>query len=147
MHLAVEIAIENDAVEVAALRNAVDNHLARRWANDPPNLVTEKGSLFAMRNASVYLVREECRIIATFTLTAKKPWAIDKSYFCPSKKPLYLLAMAVAPDRQRAGVGRQVLKLACKTARESGSDAIRLDAFDKESGAGEFYRKCGFTLK
>ena len=26
-----------------------------------------------------------------------------------------------------------------------GRDAIRLDAFDCAAGAGEFYRKCGFT--
>ena len=28
---------------------------------------------------------------------------------------------------------------------ETGYDAIRLDSYDCAAGAGEFYRKCGFT--
>jgi ribosomal protein S18 acetylase RimI-like enzyme len=52
--------------------------------------------------------------------------------------------MAVHPDRQCKGVGRLCIEQACRIAKEWPGDAIRLDAFDAEAGAGEFYRKCGF---
>jgi ribosomal protein S18 acetylase RimI-like enzyme len=64
--------------------------------------------------------------------------------FSPSQRPLYLTTMAVGPDRQRKGLGRLCIDAACRIAREWPADAIRLDAWDAEAGAGGFYRKCGF---
>ena len=52
--------------------------------------------------------------------------------------------MAVAPQMQRKGIGRQLLTAAITTARAWPADAIRLDAYDAEAGAGPFYAKCGF---
>jgi GNAT superfamily N-acetyltransferase len=84
-------------------------------------------------------------IIGTLTLQTKKPWAIDASYFKPCPKALYLINMAVAPDRQRSGVGRALLAEALVVARAFPADTIRLDAYDAPAGAGGFYRKCGYT--
>ena len=64
--------------------------------------------------------------------------------FSRSKRPLYRTAMAVLPGEQRKGVGRQCLDEARKIAAEWPSDAIRLDAYDADAGAGGFYLKCGF---
>jgi GNAT superfamily N-acetyltransferase len=50
----------------------------------------------------------------------------------------------VAPAHQRTGVGRALLAEAARIAAAWPADAIRLDAFDAESGAGDFYAKCGF---
>ena len=105
--------------------------------------MTEKGVLFAMRNSGVCCAYGN-RLIATLTLAAKKPWAIDTKYFNVSKRPLYLTAMAVSPGAQRKGVGRLCVEEVRRIAAEWPCDAIRLDAFDAEAGAGEFYRKCGF---
>jgi GNAT superfamily N-acetyltransferase len=88
--------------------------------------------------------RRRSTIIATLTLATKKPWAIDKSYFAPSKRPLYLTAMAVRPDLQRQGIGSYCLDEAKRIAQAWPADAIRLDAYDSVAGAGEFYAKCGF---
>jgi len=74
----------------------------------------------------------------------KKPWAIDVSYFTPAKKPLYRSHMAVIPALQRQGIGSMLLKEAVKQARAWPADAIRLDAFDADAGAGAFYANCGF---
>jgi GNAT superfamily N-acetyltransferase len=52
--------------------------------------------------------------------------------------------MAVHPEMQRKGVGRQLLEKARSMAKDWPSDALRLDAYDTESGAGGFYAKCGF---
>ena len=73
------------------------------------------------------------------------PRKLVRADFSPSKRPLYLTAMAVSPDEQRKGVGRMCIEEAQRIARESGFQVIRLDAFDCAAGAGDFYRKCGFT--
>jgi GNAT superfamily N-acetyltransferase len=52
--------------------------------------------------------------------------------------------MAVSPDKQRKGVGRLSIDQTRRIARKWPSDAIGLDAWDAEAGAGEFHRKRGF---
>ena len=52
--------------------------------------------------------------------------------------------MAVAPDLQRQGIGRALVREGVAVAREWPSHAIRLDAYDAMAGAGGFYLKCGF---
>jgi GNAT superfamily N-acetyltransferase len=100
--------------------------------------------LFGMRHSRVVIARKGKGIVGTFRLAAKKPWAIDVSYFAAAKKPLYLTHMAVIPTLQRQGIGSRLLREAMKQAREWPADAIRLDAFDADAGAGGFYAKCGF---
>jgi GNAT superfamily N-acetyltransferase len=78
------------------------------------------------------------------TLATKKPWAIELTYFSPVPKALYLHAMAVAPELQRQGIGRELVRRAVAFARAWPSQAIRLDAYDAPAGAGGFYAKCGF---
>jgi GNAT superfamily N-acetyltransferase len=97
-----------------------------------------------MRHSKVFIARDQTEIIATLQLATKKPWAIDMSYFSPRRKSLYLLAMAVAPEKQRQGIGADCLKQAKQIAQEWPSDAIRLDAFDADAGAGPFYARCGW---
>jgi GNAT superfamily N-acetyltransferase len=107
--------------------------------------VTEKGVLYAMRMGRVYVARDgRTTIIGTLTLAAARPWAIDKKYFSKCQRPLYLLAMAVAPDRQRRGVGRAMLEDVKRVVKARPGDAIRLDAYDLPGGGGEFYAKCGY---
>jgi ribosomal protein S18 acetylase RimI-like enzyme len=38
-----------------------------------------------------------------------------------------------------------LLKEAVQLVRTAGGEAVRLDAYDADAGAGEFYEKCGFT--
>jgi GNAT superfamily N-acetyltransferase len=97
-----------------------------------------------MRHSRVVVARRGKTIVGTLRLTAKKPWAIDVDYFTPVKKPLYLISMAVTPASQRQGIGRLLIEEAVKQAREWPADAIRLDAYDANAGAGAFYTKCGF---
>jgi GNAT superfamily N-acetyltransferase len=97
-----------------------------------------------MKRPGVYVAWHDRRIVATLTLQTKKPWAIDRTYFAEVKRPLYLLSMAVAVDLHRQGIGRQCLDETRGIARRWPADAICLDAYDAEAGAGEFYRKCGF---
>jgi len=145
MKITFAIATQGDAIELAALHTAVADELTRRYGRGPwSSRTTEKGVLFGMRHVSVIIARSGRRIVGTLHLPTKKPWAIDVSYFTPVKKALYLISMAVLPEMQRQGIGRMLIEEAVKQAREWPANAIRLDAFDAEAGAGAFYAKCGF---
>jgi len=96
-----------------------------------------------MRTSHVLVACEDTEIVGTLRLATKKPWAIDTSYFTKCRRPLYLVGMAVAPAKQRKGIGRSCLEEASRFARTWPADAIRLDAFD--AGAGGFYARCGYT--
>ena len=52
--------------------------------------------------------------------------------------------MAVAPDLQRQGIGRRIVREAIAVATAWPSQSIRLDAYDSPAGAGEFYARCDF---
>jgi GNAT superfamily N-acetyltransferase len=140
------LAAEADAAAIAALRNAVATDLTRRfgighWSSQS----TERGVRSSMKRESVYVVRDERGIVATLTLVTKKPWAIDRRYFTPVRQPLYLTSMAVVPERQGSGIGRTCLAEAVHVCRNWPAQTLCLDAYDTEAGAGDFYRKCGFT--
>ena len=98
-----------------------------------------------MRTSQVFVARAGAEIVATLRLATRKPWAIDTAYFAECHRPLYLLAMAVTPDRQRQGVGKKCLEEVKRIARAWPADAIRLDAYDAEAGAGHFYARCGYS--
>ena len=140
------IADSGDAPAVAALLTAVAGELtALHGIGHWSSTITDKNVRASMKRASVFVVRDGEGIAATLTLATRKPWAIDRQYFTPVDRPLYLIAMAVAPDRQRTGLGRACVAEAVEVCRDWPADALRLDAYDTAAGAGEFYRKCGFT--
>ena len=145
MRLVLESATVDDAPALAALRTAVAEHLTLQYGKGPwSSASSEKGVLHHMRTSRVCVARSEQGLIASLSLATKKPWAIDKTYFSACRRPLYLTDMAVKPDLQRSGIGRLCLEEAQRITREWPADAIRLDAFDAEAGAGDFYRKCGY---
>ena len=135
-----------DAAAIATVRIAAADRLTCEFGEGHWSAHTNEASVLRdMKASRVLAVRDAGEIIGTLTLQTKKPWAIDVSYFTPCAKPLYLINMAVSPDRQRAGVGRALLAEALAAARAFPADAIRLDAYDSVVGAGGFYRKCGYT--
>lgn len=143
--LTIATATPEDARDVAAVRNAAAERLTREHGRGHwSGFTTEDGVLRGINSSRVLVARAGGVIVGTLRLATKKPWAIDVAYFANSKRPLYLVDMAVAPDAQREGVGRQLLEAAEKTARGWNADAIRLDAYDHAAGAGPFYKKCGF---
>ena len=134
-----------DAASLAALHTAVANHLTDLHGRGPWSPATsEKGVLYAMRTSQVFVARLDTEMVGTLRLATKKPWAIDTSYFSLCRKPVYLLAMAVTPAKQRQGIGRQCLQAAKRIAKAWPADAIRLDSYDAKAGAGGFYASCGW---
>ena len=145
MRIQMSIATVDDLLPIVALRTAVAARLTAQfgsglWSRCP----TERGVRFEMRTSKVFVARHSERLAATLRLATKKPWAIDLQYFRACGRPLYLLAMAVTPELQGRGIGQQCLKTAVEIGRGWPADAIRLDAYDANAGAGPFYEKCGF---
>lgn len=146
MHLRFQPATVGDALALAALHTTVANHLTKLHGRGSwSTRTTDKGVLHAMRTGRVFVARQGAEIVGTLRLTTKKPWAIDTSYFSPCRKPLYLVAMAVTPAKQRQGIGSHCLEHAKRAAESWPADAIRLDAYDADAGAGRFYANNGFT--
>ena len=145
MRLTFRDATLKDVPGIAALHNAAAGALTERFGGGHwSSLVTERGTASSQRHARVRVGRSGRRILTVLRLATKKPWAIDVAYFTPVKRPLYLTGMTVAITHQRQGLGRLALEDAVAVARQWPADAIRLDAFDADAGAGTFYAKCGF---
>jgi GNAT superfamily N-acetyltransferase len=145
MRLTFRDATLKDIPVIAALHNAAAGALTARFGEGHwSSLVTERGTAASQRHACVRVGKSGKRILTVLRLATKKPWAIDVSYFSPVKRPLYLTGMSVAVTHQGQGLGRLALEDAIAVAREWPADAIRLDAYDGDAGAGPFYAKCGF---
>jgi len=151
MSLSFAIATEADAGAIAAMRNAAAEQLARKYGpGNWASLATERSVLLhnfmRPKFQRTLIAHDGPNLVATLCLQTKKPWAIDTKYFTSVSKALYLISMAVHPDWQGKGVGRLILKEAENIARNWPSNAIRLDAWDADAGAGPFYAKCGFRV-
>jgi GNAT superfamily N-acetyltransferase len=145
MNLSFRIATTDDVPAVAMLRAAVAADLTRRHGHGHWSATaTEASVLRDVVSSRVLLARQGDQAIGTLRLATKKPWAIDPAYFSPCKRALYLTDMAVLPDFQGRGIGRDCLEEARAVAAKWPADAIRLDAYDGPAGAGAFYAKCGF---
>lgn len=148
MKLAFSIATPSDAPEIAAMRNSVAEHLTKGYGiGHWSSMTNERGVQLGISNTSkVLMAHQGKKLLGVLTLAQKKPWAIDVAYFTTVKKrALYLLAMAVDPAYQKRGIGTLLIEEAKKLATEWPAEAIRLDAYNAEAGAGDFYRKCGFN--
>jgi len=139
-------ATADDAAALVHLHLDVAHELTARygeghWSRCP----TEKAILHRIADSRVIIARDATdRIMGTLELATKKPWAIDRAYFTPVKRPIYLLNMAVDVSMQRRGIGRKLLAEAERVARAWPAQSICLDAYDTPAGAGRFYARCGY---
>lgn len=133
-----------DAAAIAGLQNAAAGALTALYGEGHWSSLVSERSVPAQGNARVRVGRAGKRIYTVLRLATRKPWAIDVAYFTPVRRPLYLTGMAVSVAHQRQGLGRQALEDAIAVARAWSADALRLDAYDAQAGAGAFYAKCGF---
>lgn len=145
MQLSFTLAGPSEGAALAELRSTAARDLTQRygeghWSIEP----SERGAVGDLRHAEVWVAREGQLVVGTYRLAIKKPWAIDLTYFTQCRRPIYLTNMAVYPEFQRRGIGRECLEHAVERVRRWPADAIRLDAYDAAAGAGGFYDRCGF---
>jgi ribosomal protein S18 acetylase RimI-like enzyme len=144
--LAFRIATPDDVAGIFALRSAVAQDLTARFGRGHwSSTGSEKGVLRGMKTSRVCVALRDGSIVGMLRLSTTKPWSIDISYFTPCTRPLYLTDMAVHPTAQHRGVGRACIEESRRIGIEWPADAIRLDAYAGEVGAGAFYKRCGFT--
>jgi GNAT superfamily N-acetyltransferase len=137
-----------DIPPLVSLHNAAAAALTSRFGQGPWSAqVNERHIELSLRHARLRVGVARGRVRTVLRLATKKPWAIDVAYFTPVKRPLYLTGMAVAVRHQGAGLGRLAMEDARETAMRWPADAIRLDAYDADAGAGAFYAKCGFAAR
>lgn len=136
----------DDAAAVAAVRVAAADQLTRDFGDGHWSSHTNDAAVLRdLKMSAVLVAREQGAVVGTLTLQTRKPWAIDTEYFTPCKTALYLINMAVTPERQRVGIGRALLAEALIVARACPVDALRLDTYDGPAGSAGFYRRCGYT--
>ena len=142
----IDLATTADIAGIVAVRvNAAEDLTERFGGGHWSGHATERGVALDVRQGKVLVARRSSKVLATLKLATKKPWAIDLSYFKSARRPWYLTNMAVDPVHQGKGIGKRCILEAARLVVEWGGDALRLDAYDAEAGAGEFYLKCGFT--
>ena len=146
LHVKLQPAPTEDAESIAALRNAVSDDLTFKHGRGPwTAYATTAGVLSDLREALLLVALHRGEIVASLKLSTQKPLSIDLSYFPKFARPYYLTAMAIAPDKQRQGIGRACLEQAAALARRKKAGAIFLDTFaHPTAGAGPFYAKCGY---
>ncbi|HEX6314625.1 MAG TPA: GNAT family N-acetyltransferase [Gemmatimonadaceae bacterium] len=146
VRVSIDIATEADIPAIVAVRvNAAEDLTARFGGGHWSGHATERGVAWDLRQGTVLVARRGKSVVGTLKLGKRKPWAIDASYFSPSARPWYLTNMAIDPRHQRLGIGRRAVEKALRLVREWQGDAVRLDAYDADAGAGGFYEKCGFV--
>lgn len=147
MPLLFAAATKADAAAISAVRMAAARELTARFGAGTWSFAAEsEASVQAeIHSSTVLFARDEGVVVGTLRLATRNPWLGRTDFFTPCDRPIFLTSMAVMPKRQRQGVGRQLLGEARRLAMEMGGEALRLDSYDGPAGAGEFYRKCGFT--
>ena len=145
IRLSFVVATATEASLVAVLRGRAAHDLTMRygpghWSGE----ATASGVVAGMMDSRIVIARAGAVVVATYRLSAVRPWAMQDACFTPGEHPLYLTDMAVLPDLQGRGIGRRCLANAVRCAREWPAGAVRLDAYDTAAGAGLFYEKCGF---
>lgn len=148
LRLRFRLASAEDAADISALLVAAADDLTARHGRGPwSRAPSERGVLATLRgDAHVWLAVRGRALAATWTLSRRKPWAIDLSHFTAGVvHPYYLTSMAVAPALQWRGVGQRCVAHAIEWAGDADAGALRLDAYDGAGGAGGFYARCGFT--
>ena len=146
MPLVFGTATNADAAAIAALRMATARSLTQSHGAGPWTFALEsEASVQAeIRTSTVLFVRDEGQVVGTARLATRNPWLVPTDFFTPCTRPIFLTAMAVAPARQRQGIGRRLLESARRVATELHGEAIRLDSYQGPAGAGDFYMRCGF---
>lgn len=142
---AFRLATPDDAALIARIRALAAQALSAKfgeghWSAEP----SERSVIAGFRQSWMMLALDHDEPVGTLRLSTRKPWAIDRALFTPVPRPLYLTDMAVHPAHQRHGIGRALLHEAALFARSIPAQALWLDAYDANAGAGGFYAACGF---
>lgn len=130
-------------LSVAAASDLVDKYGQGRWRVAAARKTLKRNQ----QSDSLFVIVKDAVIVGTFCFTTKKAGFYRRGWFAfPDDPAGYLLNMAIAPQHQRQGIGREVMNHIDQLARSMKLLAVRFDAYEANAGAGGFYRKCGYQL-
>src|SRR4051812_46906240 len=91
MKIELKAATSADAAIVTKIRNAAADGLTTQFGKGHwSSQMSERGVLLQMKFGTVFIAKRNGKAVATLTLSRKKPWAHDRSYFTDCKNPHYL---------------------------------------------------------
>jgi predicted N-acetyltransferase YhbS len=141
----IDLARPDDARAIAALRASVAQDMTRRFGEGHWSAIPSKAEVLKQMRASQMLVaRDSTHIVGTVRLATVNPHFVDPVGFTRVDSALYMLGLSVAPEYRKMGIGRRLVDAAKDAARARRAQALWLDAYDSEVGAGPFYLRCGF---
>jgi hypothetical protein len=120
--------VASDPAEVHALLLASDAHHARAHQLTAPRR-REESTRSRVAERQTHLLRHGVEPAGMFTLSTTPPFD-DVTIFPPTRRPLYLQRLAVAPGwlRPASLVGLRCVRRAFEVARDAGASALRAEA-------------------
>jgi predicted N-acetyltransferase YhbS len=138
-------ALPSDARAIANLRGMVARDMTLQYGQGHWSPCPSKAEVTRQLRASHVLVaRQQGHIVGTVRLATANPLAFDSGAFTSVETAIYVLGLAVAPACRKQGIGRELMEAAKDVARTRPAQALWLDAYDSDVGAGPFYSRCGF---
>lgn len=106
-----------------------------------------QNAIDGINNKSLFVARKKERIIGSVILNHNpeeayhhSTWAFNSDY----SDILVIHTLAVHPDYQKCGVGKELINFAIQYGKEENMKSIRLDVFEKNIPAINLYEKSGF---
>lgn len=145
MTIEIGLATPADAGAIAEVRTRAAAFLTQVHGGGPWSMHISEGAVAETLAAPLTLVaRARSTVVGTLRLQANRPRSIEIADFTPVRRPLYVVDVAVLPNCQRQGIGRELVEAAVHAAIDWPGDSLRLDTYDDAAGAGDFYLRCGF---
>ena len=103
----------------------------------------------AISNKELYIALSEDDAVSGAVILRHESEAGYENVFCGLDTQNYSVVhlLAVSPTKQRSGIARALLDAARDSARENGSEAIRLDTLPYNTPAQRLYESFGFQYK
>jgi ribosomal protein S18 acetylase RimI-like enzyme len=97
----------------------------------------------SIQNKSMFILKDNDICLGIISITKKQPLEYDNIDWLNSGMSIVISKLAIHPEWQKKGLGKELMDFAEKIAKNY--DSIRLDAYSDNETAINFYKKRGFV--